>query len=99
MITMPHIPDTTVDSAVVVDASASSFLPVEISVSGACAVMNLLGGQQIVATGSGACDVTANQAGDERWLPAPTVTQQFVFIGGEAGVEVRNAGPDTYLAA
>ncbi|MSZ58054.1 MAG: hypothetical protein F2697_05940, partial [Actinobacteria bacterium] len=34
-IVMPHIPDTTVDSAVVVDASASSFLPVEISVSGA----------------------------------------------------------------
>ena len=98
-ITMPHIPDTTVDSAVVVDASASSLLPVEISVSGACAVMNLLGGEQIMATGSGACDVTANQAGDERWLPAPTVTQQFIFIGGEAGVEVRNAGPDTYLAA
>ncbi|CAB4950144.1 MAG: hypothetical protein F2840_07460 [Actinobacteria bacterium] len=98
-ISMPQIPDTTVDRPVGIDASASSLLPVQVSVAGSCALQDLLGGQQILATGAGTCVVTASQQGDDRWLPAPTVSQEFQFIGGEAGSKISNAGPDTYLSA
>lgn len=98
-ISMAQIPDTTVDTAVVVDASATSMLPVEFSVTGTCTAVPLPGGSQILASTPGTCHVTARQPGDERWLPAPTVEQDFEFIGGDAGVTVSNAGPGTYLAA
>lgn len=98
-ISMPDIPDTTVDQPVVVEATATSLLPVSITVSGTCTLQDLPGGSLIVAVGPGECAVSANQAGDGLWLPAPTVQQTFMFLGGQAGVRITVEGPQWLLAA
>ena len=99
-VVLAHIPDTPVHQVVTVDATATSLLPVDVSVAGTCTLQQLAGGSAIVATGAGICTVTATQAGDDRWLPAPPVQQAFAFVGGgSAGVEVTLDGPQVLLAA
>lgn len=98
-ISMDAIPPTSVDRGVVVAATSSSLLPVDITVSGTCQWRQLLGGAGVFATDVGACTVTADQPGDRFWLPAPTVSQTFLFVGNEAGVRVAVAGPSWLLAA
>lgn len=98
-ISMPFLPDTTVDQVVAVDATATSLLPVRITVTGACEVRQLLGGVVIVAKGPGQCRVQANQDGDDLWLPAPVVYRTFDFFGGDAGVAISIDGPSWLMAA
>lgn len=98
-IVMATIPDTTIDQQVVVSATATSLLPVTVSVDGACRVEQVPGGSVIVATAPGECAVSANQSGDEFWLPAPSAQQTFMFIGGQAGVTMAIDGPSWLLAA
>jgi hypothetical protein len=52
-------------------ATTSSGLPVSYSASGNCFVS----GSTLTATAVGACSVTASQAGDESYYPAPSVTR------------------------
>lgn len=98
-ITVAPISDVTVDQVVAVDATATSRLPVDVTVSGVCQLQDVPGGQVILATSVGVCTVRATQAGDDRWLPADPVEQSFSFFGGQAGSMIVNLGPDTYLAA
>jgi hypothetical protein len=56
-----------------VSATASSELPVAFSAMGTCSVA----GDQVTPTGVGLCTLTASQAGDARFEPAPEVSQVF----------------------
>ncbi len=69
------LPDRTLrDPAFTVSATASSGLPVSFSASGRC---RLSGDQVFLKRGVGICRVTAYQAGDSRFGPAPELTQEF----------------------
>jgi photosystem II stability/assembly factor-like uncharacterized protein len=61
------------DADFAVSATASSGLAVTFSAAGACTVAS--GTVHIVSTGS--CTITASQAGDDNWNPAPDVSQSF----------------------
>jgi hypothetical protein len=61
------------DADFLLDARATSDLPVDFSAEGACAVA----GRTVHITGAGACDVTASQTGDGRFEPAPSLWQSF----------------------
>ncbi len=56
-------------------AFASSGLPVAFRASGNCAVS----GVTVHLTGAGSCTLTASQAGDVNWEPAPDVSQTFAI--------------------
>ena len=58
------------DTAATVNASATSSLPVVLTVAGPCA----LTGTALDITGAGTCTVTATQAGDGNYDPAPAAT-------------------------
>jgi hypothetical protein len=54
-------------------ATASSGLPVSYTASGSCTIVS----NKVHLTGVGSCTVTAHQAGDVNWNPAPDVMQSF----------------------
>ena len=54
---------------------ATSGLPVALSTTGSCAVLDAAAGV-VVATDVGFCRVTARQPGDDRWEPAPDVSRR-----------------------
>ena len=56
-----------------VSASASSGLPVQITVSGSCS----FSGSSLSITGPGACTVSANQGGNSNFNPVPEVVKTF----------------------
>lgn len=56
-----------------VSATASSSLAVTFSASGNCSVA----GSTVHLTGAGSCTITASQAGDSNYNPAPNVPQSF----------------------
>src|SRR5581483_11885442 len=58
-----------------VSATASSGLDVSFSASGTCTVS----GNTVHITDAGPCSITASQAGDADWNPAPDVTQSFTI--------------------
>lgn len=58
------------DAAVALSAEATSGLAVDFSTEGPCYAQDGL----LVATGAGTCTLTASQAGDAEWAPAPVVT-------------------------
>ncbi len=75
-ITFPQPPDTPLDAgSVQLNATASSGLPVSYSSStpAVCAIS----GVQAVLAAVGTCTITANQAGDMAYAPAPAVTASF----------------------
>jgi len=55
--------------------SSGSSLPVSFAASGNCAVSGAI----VHLTGAGSCTITASQAGDERWEPAPDVSRTFAI--------------------
>jgi hypothetical protein len=61
------------DPPFTLNASATSQLPVSYSASGACA----LSAATLTITGVGGCSITASQAGDASFTPAPNVTRVF----------------------
>src|SRR5215213_2243174 len=65
-----------------VSATASSNLPVSFAASGACSVS----GNTVHITGAGNCDITASQAGDASYNPAPNVVQSFLVAKAQATV-------------
>jgi hypothetical protein len=58
-----------------VGASASSGLPVSFTPTGSCTV----GGATVHLTGAGTCTLTASQAGDGTYNPAPGASQSFAI--------------------
>jgi hypothetical protein len=58
-----------------VAASASSGLPVSLTPSGNCTI----GAANVHLTGAGTCTLTASQAGDGNYNPAPNATQSFAI--------------------
>jgi hypothetical protein len=67
------------DPPFTVNATASSELPVSFVASGNCTVS----GSTVHLTGVGSCSITASQAGNNDYNPAPSVTQSFAV--GYAG--------------
>ena len=55
---------------------ASSGLPVSLQADGACTVAQLM----VSVTGAGTCMLTAQQAGNDAFTPAPDVVQQFEIL-------------------
>lgn len=76
-----------------VNATASSNLPVVFAASGNCTVTNGL----VHLTGAGACTITALQAGDARYAPAPDEARSFSINKGTPTVRV-TGGTFTYDA-
>jgi parallel beta-helix repeat protein len=65
------------DAAFTVNPTASSGLPVTVSAEGSCTV----NAQKLVSlTGAGMCILTAQQAGDATYTPAPEKTVQFEIL-------------------
>jgi hypothetical protein len=62
-----------------VEATASSGLPVTLSALGSCRVSGLT----VSFTGAGVCSLTASQAGDGEWNPAPKVFRSFAVDKGD----------------
>jgi YD repeat-containing protein len=63
------------DAPFAVSASSSSGLPVSFSASGDCAVST----DTVTINNAGSCAITASQAGDGNYYPAPSVTQAFAI--------------------
>jgi hypothetical protein len=61
------------DPDFVVSAFSSSDLPVSFAASGNCVVSGVI----VHLTGAGSCTITASQAGNVNWEPAPDVSQTF----------------------
>jgi uncharacterized delta-60 repeat protein len=57
-------------------ATASSLLPVTFTANGTCTVVS----NTVHITGLGSCTITANQAGDNNYNPAPPVPQSFAIV-------------------
>jgi hypothetical protein len=75
------------------DATASSNLPVVFAASGNCTVTNGV----VHLTGAGACAITASQAGDASYAPAPDVAHTFTINKATPTVNV-TGGTFTYDA-
>ena len=69
-----------------VTATATSGLPVSFAASGQCTVA----GSLVHLTGAGSCSITASQAGDARYAPAPAVTQSFAIARAALTVTAAN---------
>ena len=86
-ITFPALPDRTFgDAPFSVSAMASSGLPVSFTADGSCTVV----GASVTLTGAGTCTVTASQAGDRNWIPAPTMTRTFTIEAGDLLAHAQN---------
>jgi hypothetical protein len=66
------------DADFTVGATASSGLPVSFSAADNCTVS----GNVVHLTGAGSCSITASQAGDATYAPAPDVSQTFAIARG-----------------
>ncbi len=92
-ISFSTIPDHLVsDPPFTITATASSGLPVTFSASGGCSVS----GNVVTLKAVGACTITASQAGNALYLPAPSVSRTFnisTFSRLYLPLAVRNAGP------
>lgn len=81
-ITFGALPDKTFgDPDFNVSATASSSLPVSFAALGDCTVTGTL----VHLTNSGSCTITASQAGNTNYLPAPDVQQSFTIAPSSGG--------------
>jgi len=69
------------DPDFMVSATATSGLPVSFTASGNCTVT----GNVVHLTDPGSCSITASQAGDSNYLPAPDVTRTFTIAPSTTG--------------
>jgi hypothetical protein len=83
------------DAAFTVNATASSGLAVSFAVgaSDQCTIA----GSTVSLTGAGNCTVTASQAGNGSFAPAPNVSQTFQIAKGSASVVITSDTPDPSL--
>jgi hypothetical protein len=62
--------------------------PVTFSATGACTVA----GARVTLRRTGTCTITAHQAGDDAYQPAPTVSRSFTVTGGPTGTPALRIG-------
>jgi hypothetical protein len=72
------------DAAFSISASASSGLPVTLTATGPCTVL----GTTVTITGTGTCTITAQQAGNDNYLPAADVSQSFNIVKAPATITI-----------
>ena len=77
-----------------VSATASSGLPVSISVASSSSSVCSLSGSTVNFIGAGTCTVDFNQAGDGNWLPATEASQSFQ-VGERASITSPSAATFT----
>jgi photosystem II stability/assembly factor-like uncharacterized protein len=83
-ITFTGPPDQTFGNAdFEITATASSGLPVSLGATGPCTLDSALSPAHVHITGAGSCVITASQAGNANWKPAPDVVRSFAI--GKAG--------------
>jgi MBG domain len=84
-ITFAPLPDKVYgDVAFTLDATASSGLPVNYTSSGTCQIL----GTMVTITGAGSCTITAHQAGNDSYEPAPDVSRSFNIAKAMATITV-----------
>ncbi|HKQ74055.1 MAG TPA: SdiA-regulated domain-containing protein [Blastocatellia bacterium] len=71
-------------------ATASSGLPVSFAASGACTV----NGAVVTLTGAGTCSITASQAGDSNYSPAPDISRTFSIARADTTTAIIADAPD-----
>jgi hypothetical protein len=76
-----------------VSATASSTLSVSFTASGNC---TLIGGATVHITGAGSCTITAKQAGDTNYNPAPDVPQIFSIAKANQTITFGALGNKTF---
>jgi hypothetical protein len=82
LITFNPLPDkTTSDPPFTVSATASSGLPVSFTAGGNCTVS----GNTVTITGAGSCTITALQAGNINYNPAPDAPRTFTITSAGGG--------------
>ena len=74
-----------------VSATASSGLPVSFAANGDCTVT----GDVVTLTGAGSCTITASQAGDSNFSPAPDVSRTFSIARAKV-IAMAGSGTATY---
>jgi uncharacterized repeat protein (TIGR03803 family) len=85
------LPDRTVGGPpFTVSATSSAGLPVSLHASGSCTVS----GDQVTLTGPGLCTLTASQAGDADYEPAPEVSSAFHVSPIPIAIDIK-PGSDT----
>jgi len=80
------------DADFAVSASASSGLTVSFSAAGNCT----FGGSTVHITGAGSCTITASQAGDSTYNPAPDVARTFSIAKANQTVNFGTLANKTY---
>lgn len=85
-IDIAFLPDLPVGQTAVPSATASSGLPVEFSVTGACVLSDAGANPVVRATRDGTCIVEASQAGDSVYAATPAATETFTFLTAEVNV-------------
>ncbi len=81
------------DAPFAVSATASSGLPVSFAASGNCTV----NGAVVTLTGAGSCIITASQAGDANFSPAPDVARTFSIARANTTTTIIADTPDPSL--
>lgn len=82
-ITFNDLPDRTYgDPPFTVTATASSGLPVSFNAFGSCSIA----GNTVTIEGAGVCTITASQAGNSAYNPAPDVSQMFAIEKATAAI-------------
>ncbi len=75
-----------------VTATASSGLPVSFAAADNCTVS----GSTVHLTGAGSCTITASQAGDATYAPAPDVSQTFTIVQASQTITFGSLADKTY---
>ena len=82
------------DPPFTVSATASSGLPVSFAANGLCTVQ----GAVVTLTGAGSCTITASQAGDANFNPAPEVPRTFSIARADTTTTIITDTPDPSVA-
>ena len=84
------------DADFAISATATSGLPVSFTASGNASIRQDAGVWYVHITGAGSATVTAHQAGDASYAPAPDVAQAFTIARAASVTTTVGAGPFTY---
>ncbi len=84
------------DADFAISATSTSSLPVSFTASGDASVQQVNGVWYAHITGAGSATITANQAGNIDYEPAPAVSQSFTIAKAASVTTTFGAGPFTY---
>jgi YDG domain len=84
------------DADFAISATATSALPVSFTAGGNASVQQVAGVWYVHITGAGSATITAHQAGNDTYEPAPGVAQSFSIARAASVTTTVGAGPFTY---